>query len=206
MIVAVSCGKRAMHRPVDHFGPLTIFLHWSVALLIVGVLFLGLLMARAALEPGLMFELFQWHKSFGMLALLLSALRLLHSLLRVRVPAAPGGSALERRTASAVHGALLSLALVVPLTGWLIASASPLGIPTFAFNAIVIPHLPVPKSDAGEALWTGFHAVLAYAMLGLVLVHSAAALHHHYVRHDPMLRRMLGSRAVPEATCGEHRS
>ncbi|EUC01340.1 Di-heme cytochrome, transmembrane [Rhizobium sp. CF080] len=181
-------------RPADGYDPIAIVLHWLIATLIVGLLVLGFVMTRQSIDPALQFSLFQWHKSFGMLALLLAAVRLIHSLTVMRVTPVEGLSALERLSADAVHYLLMILAVVVPVAGWMIASVSPLEIPTFAFNLVVIPHLPVPKSDAAEALWTTIHAVLAYSTLALVLLHSGAALYHHYVRHDDALTRMLGNR------------
>lgn len=181
-------------RPADGYDPIAIVLHWLIALLILGLLVLGFVMTLQSIDPALQFSLFQWHKSFGMLALLLAAVRLVHSLTVVRVKPVKGLSALEHRSADAMHYLLLTLAVVVPVAGWMIASVSPLEIPTFAFNLFVIPHLPVPKSDAAEAWWTTVHAVLAYSTLALVLLHSGAALYHHYVRHDDVLTRMLGSR------------
>lgn len=176
------------------YDPLTITLHWLIATLILGLVILGFAMVRLPLEPGLQFALFQWHKSFGMLALLLAAVRLLHSLLLVRVAPALGLSRLEHRAARTMHHLLLLLALIVPLAGWLIASVSPLEIPTFTFNLFVIPHLPVAKSDTAEALWTTVHATLAYLTLALVAIHSGAALHHHYQRRDDVMERMLPQR------------
>ncbi len=181
-------------RPADGYDPIAILLHWLIASLILGLLVLGFIMTRPSIDPALQFALFQWHKSFGMLALLLAAVRLLHSLTLVRVKPVEGLSALEHRAAHMMHYLLLTLAVVVPVAGWMIASVSPLEIPTFAFNLVVIPHLPVPKSEAAEALWATVHAVLAYSTLALVILHSGAALYHHYVRHDDALTRMLGNR------------
>lgn len=175
---------------------LTITLHWLVALLILGLIALGFVMTRSSIDPALQFSLFQWHKSFGMLALLLSLIRFAHSLLRVRVTPITGTSFPEHLAARAMHHLLLLLALMVPFAGWMIASVSTLEIPTFAFDLFVVPHLPVPKSDAAEAWWTTAHAVLAYLTLALVALHSSAALYHHYRRRDAVLIRMLGARAI----------
>jgi cytochrome b561 len=180
-------------RLADGYDPIAIVLHWLIALLILGLLVLGFVMTRQSIDPALQFSLFQWHKSFGMLALLLAAVRLVHSLTVVRVKPVAGMSAIEHLAANAMHYLLLVLAVVVPMAGWMIASVSTLEIPTFAFNLVVIPHLPVPKSDAAEAWWTTAHAVLAYSTLALVLLHSGAALYHHHVRRDDVLTRMLGS-------------
>jgi len=177
----------------ERYDPLTIMLHWLIAALIIGLIVLGFVMTRPTIDPALQFDLFQWHKSFGMLALLLAAIRLLHSLLLVHLSPVAGMSRFEHLSAKAMHHLLLALAVAVPMAGWLIASVSPLEIPTFAFNLVVIPHLPLPKSDAAEALWTTVHAVLAYLMLGLVALHSGAALFHHYLRRDAVLIRILPS-------------
>ncbi|MBP1842368.1 cytochrome b561 [Rhizobium petrolearium] len=193
-------GKPVMRHPADYYNPLTIILHWLIALIILGLIVLGFVMTRPSIDPSLQFSLFQWHKSFGILALLLAAIRFIHSLALVRVRPAAGMSPLEHRAAKMMHHALLVLAVGVPLAGWMVASVSPLEIPTFAFNLVVVPHLPVPKSDAAEAWWTMAHAVLAYSMLALVFLHSGAALYHHYRRHDDVLTRIFGGRRHPVKT------
>ncbi|MFB9950368.1 cytochrome b [Rhizobium puerariae] len=183
-----------MRRPANRYDSFTIILHWLMAALILGLVLLGFVMTRPSIDPTLQFALFQWHKSFGMLALLLAIVRLLHSLMLVRVKPVEGMSRLEHLAAAAMHHVLLALAVVIPLAGWMIASVSPLEIPTFAFNLVVIPHLPVPKSDSAEAFWAMIHALLAYSALALVFLHSGAALYHHYRRRDDVLVRMLGGR------------
>lgn len=179
----------------ERYSFLTITLHWLIALLILGLIVLGFIMTRSAIDPALRFSLFQWHKSFGMLALLLSLIRFAHSFFYVRAKPVAGMSFPEHLAARAIHHLLLLLAVIVPIAGWMIASVSTLEIPTFAFNLVVIPHLPVAKSDAAEAWWTTVHAVLAYSTLALVAMHSAAALYHHHVRRDAVLTRMLGLRS-----------
>ncbi|WP_313197070.1 cytochrome b [Rhizobium sp.] len=187
----------AMRRYADAFERynfLTITLHWLIALLILGLIVLGFIMTRSSIDPALQFSLFQWHKSFGMLALLLSLIRFAHSLFHVRAKPVAGMSGAEHLAARAMHHLLLLLAVIVPFAGWMIASVSTLEIPTFAFDLFVIPHLPVEKSDAAEAWWTTAHAVLAYFVLALVALHAGAALYHHYARRDAVLIRMLGIR------------
>jgi cytochrome b561 len=66
-----------------------------------------------------------------------------------------------------------------------------LEIPSFAFNLVVVPHLPLAKSDAAEALWSWAHALSAYAGAALAAGHSAAALRHHFLLRDDTLRRMI---------------
>ena len=176
----------------SEFGSATIVLHWTVAVLILGLILIGFVMRRTDIDPALQFSLYQWHKSFGFTALGLAALRSAWWLVE-RSPAPPPGlGALEHIAARMAHGVLIVLALAVPLAGWAVASASTLDIPSFYFNAVVIPHLPLAKSEASEAFWAFVHAFLGYVTLGLVAIHAAAALYHHFIRRDAVLVRMLG--------------
>lgn len=175
------------------FGWGTILLHWAIAVLIAGLLVLGYVMTRPDVDPALQFDLYQWHKSFGFTALALSIIRVIWWLANKHPAPVTGLSVLETRASAVTHRLLIGLTIAVPMAGWALASTSTLGIPTFFFNRIVIPHLPMEKSAGAEAFWTTAHAVLAYGLAGLVLLHAAAAFHHHFVRRDKVLVRMLRS-------------
>ncbi|WP_322885407.1 cytochrome b [Sinorhizobium medicae] len=181
----------------DRFGTVTIVLHWTIAVLILGLLLTGLVMRRTEIDPALQFSLYQWHKSFGFIALGLAALQALRWLVE-RSPAPPPTlGPMEQMASRAAHLSLIALALLVPLAGWAVASASTLAIPSFFFNLIVIPHLPLPRSETSEAFFALAHATLAYATLALVAVHAAAAIYHHFLRRDEVLVRMLRSGSAP---------
>lgn len=186
-----------MLRNSDHgFGAITIGLHWMIAALILGLMLMGFIMRRVEIDPVLQFSLYQWHKSFGFTVFGLAILRTGWWLVESSPRPLPSLSAIEHIAARLTHCMLIGFALLVPLAGWAVASASTLDIPSFYFNLVVIPHLPLPKSEASEAFWAFAHAVLAYIMLAFVAIHTAAALYHHIVRRDAVLRRMLRSRAV----------
>lgn len=174
----------------DSFGLISILFHWIIGLIFLGQILLGYLMTRVS-DFTLQFNLFQWHKSFGFLVLGLSALRLVWKFASIR-PSDPASlSAFEQLAAHAAHAVLYLSLFVVPLTGWAIASSSPLQIPSFMFNLVVIPQLPLPISDSAEALWTASHAYLAYFAAFVALCHILAALHHHFWKRDAILTRML---------------
>jgi cytochrome b561 len=84
------------------------------------------------------------------------------------------------------------------VAGWLVVSTSPLPIPTRFFNLFVIPDIAQPDA----ALFAGAtlaHEVAAYAIAGLVALHVAGALKHHFVDRDDTLRRILPSSAAGQA-------
>lgn len=176
----------------NSYGLSAIILHWLIAVLICGLLSLGYIMTQPDIDPGLQFSLFQWHKSFGILALALAIVRGLHWCFAMPVTPIAELNPVERIASSVVHRCLLVLTLAVPLAGWAIASVSPLNIPTFLFNLYVIPDLPLTRSDRAEEIWSYVHATLAYTVLCLVVLHIGAALYHHLWKRDPVLLRMLG--------------
>lgn len=177
------------------YGTVAIVLHWTIALLFSGQIALGFLTQAMADRPRLQFDLYQWHKSFGFLLLALALTRLAWSLSGIRPHPLAEMPRWEAAAARTAHRLLLALTVAVPLAGWMIASTSPLHIPSFAFDLVLVPDLPLARSDAMEAFWSRTHATLAYGAGLLALVHAGAAIHHHVIRGDRTLVRMLGARA-----------
>lgn len=168
-------------------------LHWSMAILIVVMVVVGLSLPRIGPGPvtNLLYEV---HKSTGMLVLLLALVRLVVRL-RLGAPALdPALPAWQRRAAAASHALLYVLMIAVPIAGWTATSACCRPV---EFLWTVPATLPVPADNAlaKQVFW--LHFALALTLVGLLAVHVAAALHHHLVRRDGTLRRMLpGSRGA----------
>lgn len=173
----------------DGYGLVAIILHWLIALLIAGQLIVGLVMVRLD-DQRLAFELIQWHKSFGFLTLVLVAMRIGWRLVG-RSPRPLGTTRLERIAARVGHAGLYALMVALPLTGWALVSSSELAIPTFAFYLVIVPHLPLERSFAAESWWSEVHEILAWVLVGLVAIHVAGALRHHFRLGDATLTRML---------------
>jgi cytochrome b561 len=183
------------------YGSVAVILHSLIALLSIGQIAVGLTMTRLD-DQRLSFELIQWHKSFGLLTLALVVVRIGWRLFN-RAPDLPASMpGWERLAAQTSHGLLYVLMLAAPVTGWLLASASVLAIPTYAFYLFVVPHLPVARTETSEGLWTTTHHLVAYAFIGMIALHVAAALRHHLVLKDNVLARMLRAgapRAQPKS-------
>jgi len=173
------------------YGLVAILLHWAIAILFFGQIGLGYLTQATADDPRLQFDLYQWHKSFGFLVLLLALIRLGWAFSGVKPGPVAGTSRLEVLAAALTHSTLLAMTILVPLTGWAIASSSPLMIPSFVFNLLLVPDLPLARSEVAEALWSNIHAVLAYASGILAAAHAGAALYHQLARRDGTLMRMV---------------
>ena len=96
----------------------------------------------------------------------------------------------ERVVALLTHRAFYVLLVLMPITGWLTASASPLGIPTSVFGLFQLPN-PVGPNATLEGVMSFVHATLALLLVLLLALHVGAALRHHFVLHDDVLARML---------------
>lgn len=169
----------------DNYGIIAIFLHWLMAILIIGLLILGLYMVSLPISLSKL-KLYGWHKEYGLLVLALVILRLSWRLFnvtpRLSLPL------LEIMAARTVHLAFYGFMCAMPITGWLMTSAA--GLPASFFGLFVLPDLISPN----EALRQSFeevHKWLGYGMIGAIVLHASAALKHHFINKDDILRRML---------------
>jgi cytochrome b561 len=170
----------------DRYSWVAIWLHWLIALLVVANLVTGLF--HDSLLDGVK-GLIPAHKAIGISILALSVARILWRLAH-RPPALPAAMAgWERVAARGTHAAFYALLLILPLTGWAMVSAGEERRPLVWFGLFNVPWLPV--SDTVGAVADRGHLVAGYVMAGLVVVHIAAALRHHFVLHDSVLARML---------------
>jgi cytochrome b561 len=176
-----------LRNDTDSWGAPAKLFHWVMALLILAQIALGLTAVAWHISPTKL-DLFVWHKSTGMLILALLALRLLWRLAN-RAPALPANmAAWERGAAHASHFLLYALMIALPVTGWVISSAS--NVPFRIFWAIPLPAIVAPDKAVADSFST-VHGWLV-TLLALVLVaHIGAALRHHFVRRDTVLTRML---------------
>jgi len=62
--------------PGLRYGDTAVIFHWLIAVFIIGLLVVGKYMTGLAENDPIRFELTQWHKSFGIVVLLLSVLRI----------------------------------------------------------------------------------------------------------------------------------
>jgi cytochrome b561 len=189
---------RRSSRPRRWPTPL-VALHWLAAVLILELLIHGWIMVHGSLGAATAFGLYQTHKSLGFVALAVTAARLA---LRFGGEAPPPlGPPWERRLARLVQAALYAFALGSAASGWLVVSASPLPIPTRFFDLFVIPDIARPDARlfAAAALT---HAAVAWSVLGLVAIHAAGALKHHFLDRDDALTRMLPRLGTPQQSDG----
>jgi cytochrome b561 len=181
-----------MHAPAEgRYHGLAILLHWVMALSFLLMLASGLVMANLKLEPALKFNLYQWHKSLGVLLLLAFVARLLVRILTLQ-PALPAKFAgWEIVLAKISHSAMYALMLLVPLAGWVMVSSSVYGLPTIVFGWFEWPHIPgIAGNEAISHQAREVHELLAITFLALILLHVGAVIKHAVWDKENLLPRM----------------
>ena len=182
----------------DRYASVAIGLHWLIALLVVGQIAGGFYMHDLPREQAdLKFQLYQLHKSFGITILLLTFARLGWRLTH-KPPALPAKMAgWERFLARGAHLGFYVLLVAIPLVGWAIVSSSPFAdsVQTYLFGVVHWPHLPFFEGVADRKELSHeiaeIHEYLAFAMIGLIGLHVAAALKHQIIDRDEVLAHML---------------
>jgi cytochrome b561 len=173
----------------DHFdwGSVMRALHWLIALGVLGLLAVGWWMEDLPNSPRKI-DIYKLHKSAGLTVLALMTVRIAWRLLDRRRPRPPAMPAWQQRAADTSHLVMYLALITMPVSGWLYNSAS--GFPLKWFELFKVPALT--GSDATiKAVSGAVHEYTAVVLAVLAGIHVAAALKHHFVDRDSVLRGML---------------
>lgn len=168
------------------YGTVAQTLHW----VIVGLLIVQVTLGKIADELPLGLEklaLLARHKSFGITILGLAVIRLAWRWID-RPPPLPPMPRWQQLAANLNHWALYALLFAMPLSGWMMSSAS--NYPVSWFGLAQLPDLVLPDRSLKEQL-EEVHELLATLLIALALLHVAAALKHQFFDRDGLLFRML---------------
>jgi superoxide oxidase len=174
----------------SRYGSLSIGIHWLMLLLFIAVY--GCIELRSFFPKGsdIREGLKTWHFMLGMLVFVLVWLRLAARLSGPAPGIKPEPPGWQELSAKLMHLALYVLMIVMPLSGWLLLSASGKPIPFFGLE---LPAL-IGKSKELASQIKEIHEFLGTAGYYLIGLHALAALYHHYIKHDNTLTRMLPER------------
>jgi cytochrome b561 len=195
----------ALRNTALRYGSVAMTFHWLIALLVLANIALGLWFGEfMAHQDPVRFGVIQIHKSIGLTVLVLSVLRLGWRLINPVPPLPRGMSPVLRFVAHVSHFGLYVLIIVIPLTGWLVVSASPLGNGSLYFGLFTWPNLPFFAGMTRETLhpWHELfgttHVLLAWSAIVLLPIHVGAALYHQFLRRDDVFRRMIPGTQVDD--------
>ncbi len=171
----------------DRYGVVTQLLHWAIVVLIIVQYVLAERAEDLPLGSAKIATLAQ-HKSFGMTILFLALMRLVWRWMNP-VPKIPSSMPRWQRLGAHVsHIGLYALLLAAPILGWMMSSAR--NFPVSWFGLFTFPNLVGPNRPLYDFLHEA-HEVAAKLIFVLALLHAGAALKHHFIDKDNVLRRML---------------
>ena len=167
-----------------HFNLLARLLHWSMAIAILAMLFIGAAMVVSMQHREQLLDL---HRPLGLAILLLAIVRLANRLRNKPPPLPTDLPRIQVFLAEASHWALYGLMLAMPVIGWAMLSAG--GYPIVVFNGFNLPAI-LPHSPVMYGFLRPLHGVLAYLLFFTILGHLGAALFHAWVRRDDVFAQM----------------
>ncbi len=178
------------------YSAVAIALHWILAFAIIGMIALGWYMGDLPRTSAIRGDLYQLHKSIGVSILVLTVARILWRVMN-KPPEEVPMEHTQALIAKAVHIGFYGLMILMPLTGWMLVSASTHGLPTIIYNTFSWPHLPIlpnlteETKHAIDPFLENAHSKLAWVAIVLLGLHVAGALKHQFIDKDGLMARML---------------
>jgi cytochrome b561 len=172
-----------------HYGWVSIFLHWFVALTVIGLFALGYWMVDLDYYNPWNKQGPDLHKSIGMLLFFVMIFRLIWRSAQIKPKALKTHSDTEKKLGHFMHVFLYTALFILMICGYLISTADGRAIEVFQLISIMsFGELFTNQEDLAGAV----HKYLAYLLMCSVVLHALAALKHHFIDKDNTLTRMLG--------------
>lgn len=170
------------------WGVISRFLHWFSALMVFGLYGLGWYMIGLDYYDPWYRPAPFWHKSVGLLLLVIVAVRLLNRIWDRAPEKLVSLKRFELLLAHGVHASLYVLLLGAMVSGYLISTADGRSISFFGWFDVpaLVTSIPDQEDVAGD-----WHIWLTDALVMLGVLHGLAALKHHFLDKDRTLLRML---------------
>lgn len=172
--------------------------HWIMAVLIIGMVPLGVFMTNIPWEPApganpvLKGRLYELHKSIGLIIFMLAVLRVLLRIFKGAPPPEASLTPLERVASTTLHHLLYLLIFIVPISGWVATSMCCPPVNLFWTVPLTLPISGTLESSQPVYL---VHFTAVALMSFLVVGHAGAALMHLVIKRDGVFRRMWPARA-----------
>ena len=181
-------------KVVTYYSTVAITLHWLIALMIISNILLAWAHDEVGRDTSAMLML--WHKSTGILVLVLSLIRVAWRIAHPAPPYPAGLPKWERLSSRIVHWGFYLIMIGMPLTGWVMTSGPKSKSALSLYGVVPWPMLGFVHGAQGQAatIWHAVgetHGLLAYLAYTLIVLHVAAALKHQFVDRDIIMARML---------------
>jgi len=179
------------------YDRVAVTLHWVMALAFFAMLGSGLSFDNIPMSQSFKFNMYQWHKSLGVILLIAFFIRIGWRLFHYPPKLPDKLSKLDKIGSKFGHWALYGAMIIMPLSGWAMVSSSSYGLPTIVFEWFTWPHIP---DIAGNKMINGLakdtHEIVAWIFIALIIVHVGAVIKHAKFDHINLLKRMSFKKAT----------
>ena len=164
---------------VQRYSNVTVAFHWITVALVLFQAYLGFRFGLS--EPGpARDDVFIWHKTMGVIILLLTLARLFYRWRNPPPPFPPELPTWERIAAVWNHRLFYILLIAMPIVGLVAVSGYANGPTTPLLGGIEIPVIPGLSRETGDVAGE-MHEIAAFLLVALILMHAGAALKHQLV-------------------------
>jgi cytochrome b561 len=171
----------------DHYPATSKLLHWLIAASVLTTAPVAITMTRIAEGP-VQDNLYNLHKSLGVLIFILMILRVINRFVVGAPIADPKIEPWQKVVSAIVHTSIYVLLVAMPIAGYIANSAY--GAPTPFFGLFNLPPI-IGKNEALSTQLFTIHRWVGYLLIVIVLTHVSAALFHTFIRRDNVINRML---------------
>lgn len=175
----------AKKNTYQSYGSVSKFFHWAIFILILGMIIYGFVLGdfpKAWKALG-----YNIHKLIGLTVLILMVLRMIWAFMNPK-PKLPSKTPLWQIAAERLmHFSFYLVLLAMPIVGWIMAVAANKPPKLFGYSLT----LPIAPNEVLAKQMGLTHEILAYVIIAMVVLHVGAALKHHYINKDNILKRMM---------------
>ena len=170
------------------YGSVAKVLHWLIFVLVFCMIVFGFLLSYVPKDYAAI--AYNTHKLTGLTILCLMVLRLLWALVNAKPQLPQYTPAWRLFVERSIHFLMYAVLIGMPLSGWIgsMAAGRPPHLGSMSFD------LPIDQDKAVSSSAFDIHTELAYIIIFLVAIHVLAAVYHHFVLKDNILRRMWFNR------------
>jgi len=168
------------------YGSITKAFHWLLFLMLTFSIVAGNFLASMP-KGSEKLQAAGMHKSFGAILLMLILLRLVWKLINMTPKEPEGITAIEALLANAMHWGLYVLMFAQPISGIIMTQAA--GYPVSFFGLFEFQVFLV-KDPSLAKFALGVHGTVWILLVLAVIGHVGAALHHHFIKKDDVLKQM----------------
>ncbi len=171
-------------RDSGQFTLLSRLLHWTMAAMVLAMLFIGVAMVGSLNDYH---RLVSIHRPLGIAILILVIVRYVNRRINPPPPFPASISSGERVVVKTSEMAMYAMMLALPLIGWGMLSAE--RYPVVLYGPLHLPPI-LPQSTRLYVVLRKLHTIVGYLFFATFIAHLSAMLFHTLIVRDHILDRM----------------